>query len=49
MTDEVADRPDVILHFLGECERATPEPRDSLPEGVVKPLGSAILVMLRIW
>jgi hypothetical protein len=38
VTEEGSDRPDVILHFFGECERATHEPRDSLPECVVEPL-----------
>lgn len=38
MTDEVAERPDVVLHFCRECQRVTYEPRDSLPKSVIEPL-----------
>jgi len=38
VTDEVAYRPDVIVRFLGERQRAVHEPGDPLPQGVVEPL-----------
>jgi hypothetical protein len=38
VTDEVADRRDVMHRFLGECERARTSCEDSLPECVDEPL-----------
>jgi hypothetical protein len=37
VTDEVAYGTDVILHLLGECQRAAHQPGDPLPQCVVEP------------
>jgi hypothetical protein len=41
VTDEVADRPDVILHLLRECQSAAHQPREPLPECIIEPLDKA--------
>jgi hypothetical protein len=41
VTDEVADRPDVILHPLRECQSAAHQPREPLPECIIEPFDKA--------
>ena len=41
MTDEVAGRPDVIIHLLRECQSAVHQPREPLPECIIEPLDNA--------
>jgi len=41
VTDEVAGRPDVIIHLLRECQSAVHQPREPLPECIIEPLDNA--------